>query len=196
MKNLLTIIGIGLGITSWIFFLFLTILVFSPSSLIKAIDQHLLAGHSIEFSKVQSSGNPLNRNLIFKNFYVLHNDRVLVQAKELELGLSLKPQNLFKFLDINRIYIRDGYFNNSDIRISDQSLGSIINLSDEISLSFKNFKYQRDDSIFEINGELFGSLSRLISGQLSFLHNNQLSTIAVNSFEGSSQASLLEFVKR
>jgi hypothetical protein len=190
MKNLLTIIGIGLGITSWIFFLFLTILVFSPSSLIKAIDQHLLAGHSIEFSKVQSSGNPLNRNLIFKNFYVLHNDRVLVQAKELELGLSLKPQNLFKFLDINRIYIRDGYFNNSDIRISDQSLGSIINLSDEISLSFKNFKYQRDDSIFEINGELFGSLSRLISGQLSFLHNNQLSTIAVNSFEGSYRFSL------
>ena len=54
----------------------------------------------------------------------------------------------------------------------------------------KILKYQKDDSIFEINGDLFGELPRSISGQISFLHNNQLSTIAVNSVEGSYRFSL------
>ena len=39
----------------------------------------------------QVSGNALNRNLIFNNLYIMHNDKKLIQAKELELGFSLKP---------------------------------------------------------------------------------------------------------
>jgi hypothetical protein len=190
MKKLLSISSICLGIISWIFFFFLTILAFSPWSIIEVIDRHILTTHSIEFSKLQSSGNALNRNLIFSNIYILHNDRVLIQAKKLELGLSLKPQNLFNFFKINKIVIKDGYLDNSKIQNSNSSPSSIVNFSDEILLSFEKFIYQRDDSIFEINGNLFGDFSRSISGQLSFLHNNQLSTIAVNSFEGSYRFSL------
>ena len=190
MKKLFSISVICLGITSWIFFLFLIISACSPWSLIKSIDKYILTNHSIDFSELQSSGNALNRDLIFNNLYIMHNDRVLIQAAELELGLSLKPQNLFKFINLTRIIIKDGYFDNSNIQISSSFPNYMVNISDEISLSFENFKYQRDDSIFEINGELFGGLSRSISGQLSFLHNNQLSTIAVNSFEGSYRFSL------
>ena len=190
MKIFLSIFTICLGIISWIFFLFLLILAFSPWSIIKSIDQYLLTTHSIEFSELQSAGNALNRNLIFNNLYIMHNDRLLIQAKELEVGFSLKPQNLFNFFNINRIIINDGYFDNSYIRTSDSSLSSIFNFGKEISLSFKNFKYQREDSMFEINGALFGDLSKSISGQLSFLHNDQLSTIAVNGVEGSYRFSL------
>ena len=190
MKKLLSISSICLGIISWIFFFFLTILAFSPWSIIEVIDRHILTTHSIEFSKLQSSGNALNRNLIFSNIYILHNDRVLIQAKKLELGLSLKPQNLFNFFKINKIVIKDGYLDNSKIQNSNSSPSSIVNFSDEILLSFEKFIYQRDDSIFEINGNLFGDFSRSISGQLSFLHNNKLSTIAVDGFENSYRFSL------
>ena len=100
MKKLLSVSAICLSIASWIFFLFLTILVFSPLSLIQSIDRHVLTTHSIEFSTLQNSGNALHRNLIFNNFQIMRNDKVLIQAKELELGLSLKPQNLFNFLHI------------------------------------------------------------------------------------------------
>ena len=190
MKKFLSIFSICLGIISWIFFIFLIILAFSPWSIIKSIDRYVLTTHSIEFSKLQSSGNALNRNLIFNNLYIMHNDKKLIQAKELELGLSLKPQNLFNFFNINRIIINDGYFDNSYIQTSNSSLSSIVNFGKEISLSFKNFKYQREDSMFEINGTLFGDLSKSISGQLSFLYNDQLSTIAVNGVEGSYRFSL------
>ncbi len=190
MKKLLSISAICLSIPSWAFFLFLTFLAFAPWNLIKSIDQYVLTNYSIEFSELQSYGNALNRNLIFNNLYIIHNDRMLIQAAEFELGLSFKPLNLFNFLNINRILIKDGFFDNSNMRISNSSLSSLTNLSDEISLSFKNFKYQKDDSIFEINGDLFGELPRSISGQISFLHNNQLSTIAVNSVEGSYRFSL------
>tara|TARA_Y100000996_G_scaffold293293_1_gene231915 strand:- start:10068 stop:13508 length:3441 start_codon:yes stop_codon:yes gene_type:complete len=190
MKKLLSISAICLSILSWIFFLFLTILTFSPQSLIKSIDDFALPTYSIEFSSIQSSGNALNRNLKFKNLSIMHNERALVLAKELELGLYFKPYNLFQFLNINNIVIKDGYFDHSNIRTSNSSHGSIANFSEEILLSFKNFKYQRDDSIFELNGDLFGDLSRSFSGQLSFLHNNQLSTIAVDAFGDSYRFSL------
>ena len=190
MKKFLSIFAICLGIISWIFFLFLLILAFSPLSLIKSIDQYLLTTHSIEFSELQSAGNALNRNLIFSNLYIMHNDRVLIQAKELEVGFSLKPRNLFNFFNIYRIIIKDGYFDGSNIRTNYSSPSSIVNFGTEISLSFENFKYQIEDSMFEINGTLFGDLSKSISGQLSFLHNDQLSTIAVNGVEGSYRFSL------
>ena len=190
MKKLLSISAICLGILSWIFFLFLTILAFSPRSLIKSIDDFALPTYSIEFSSIQSSGNALNRNLKFKNLHIMHNERALILVKELELGLYFKPYNFFQFLNINNIVIKDGYFDHSNLQTSNSSHGSIANFSEEILLSFKNFKYQRDDSIFEINGDLLRDASRSFSGQLSFLHNNQLSTIAVDAFGDSYRFSL------
>jgi hypothetical protein len=109
-ENIFEISSISLSITSWIFFLFLIILVFSPGSLIKSIDQYVLTTHSIEFSNLKSSGNILNRNLKFKNLSIKQNERVLILAEELELGFSLKPQSPFSFLNINRIDVKDGYF--------------------------------------------------------------------------------------
>ena len=190
MKTFLKISSISLSITSWIFFLFLIILVFSPGSLIKSIDQYVLTTHSIEFSNLKSSGNILNRNLKFKNLSIKQNERVLILAEELELGFSLKPQSPFSFLSINRIDVKDGHFDQFKIDPKNSSPSSIVNFSDEISLAFKNFKYTKDESIFEINGEIFGNLSKSISGQLSLLHDRKLSTIAVNGFEDSYRFSL------
>ena len=190
MKKLFSIFAICLGILSWIFFLLLAILAFSPWNLIKNIDRYILPAYSIDFSKLESSGNALNRNLKFYDLYIMHNDSLLIEAKELDLGLSFKPQKMFCFFNINNITIKDGYFDYSNTRSSNSSTSSIINFSDEILLSFENFKYQRNDSLFEINGNLFGDLSRSFYGQLSFLHNNKLSTIAVNALDDSYRFSL------
>ena len=190
MKKLFSIFVICLGILSWTFFLLLTVLAFSPLSLIKVIDNYVFPAYSIDFSELESSGNALNRNLNFNNLHITHNDRVLIQAKELDLGLSLKPHKLFYFININNITIKDGYFDFSNLRSSNSYPNSIINFSDEILLSFENLKYQRNDSIFEINGNLFGDLFRSFNGQLSFFHNDQLSTIALSSFEDSYRFSL------
>ena len=103
MKKLFSIFAICLGILSWIFFLLLAILAFSPWNLIKNIDRYVLPAYSIDFSKLESSGNALNRNLKFYDFHIMHNDSLLIEAKELDLGLSFKPQKLFYFFDINNI---------------------------------------------------------------------------------------------
>ena len=190
MRKLSHISVICLGILSWIFFLFLTILIFSPWNLIKSIDRYFLPSYSIEFSTLNSSGNALNRNLKFFNLNIMQNERTLIKAKELEIGLSFKPQNPFSFLNINNIMIKDGYLDHSNIRTTNSLSSSIVNFSNEISLSFENFKYERDDSMFRINGGLSGDLTKSFFGQLSFLHDNQLSTIAVNAFEDSYRLSL------
>ena len=190
MKKLFSIFAICLGVLSWIFFLFLAILAFSPLSLIRSIDHYVLPAYSIDFSKLESSGNALNRNLKFNNLYITFNDMVLIQAKELDLGLSIKPQKLFNFLKINNITIKDAYFDHSNLLSRNSSSNPIINFGNEVLLSFKNLKYQRDDLIFEINGDLFGNFSRSLRGQLSFLHDNKLSTIALNTFNDSYRFSL------
>ena len=97
MKKLFSIFAICLGILSWIFFLLLAILAFSPWNLIKNIDRYVLPAYSIDFSKLESSGNALNRNLKFYDLYIMHNDSLLIEAKELDLGLSFKPQKVCYF---------------------------------------------------------------------------------------------------
>ena len=190
MKTLLRIASISLSIISWIFFLFLIILLVSPGSLIKSIDQYVLTTHSIEFSDLKSSGNILNRNLKFKNLSIKQNERVVILAEELEVGFSLKPQSPFSFLDINRIDVKNGYFDQFKIDSKNSPLSFMVNFSNEISLALQNFKYKKDESVFEINGEILGNLSKSISGQISLLHDRKLSTIAVNSVEDSYRFSL------
>jgi hypothetical protein len=124
------------------------------------------------------------------NLSIKQNERVLILAEEFEIGFSLKPQSPFSFLNINRIHVKDGYFDQLKIDSKNSSPISMVSFSREISLAFKNFKYKKDESIFEINGEIFGNLSKSISGQVSLLHDRKLSTIAVNSAEDSYRFSL------
>ena len=190
MKKLFFLSFISGSILSWIFFLFLTIFAFSPWALIKTIDHYFLPSYSIEFSELESTGNALNRNLKFFNFNIFYNEKILIHSKELELGLSFKPQKFSYFLNINNIAIRNGYFDHSNIQNINSSPSFLINFDEQIALSFKDFEYRRDDSILEINGNLFGELSRSYSGQLSFLHDDQLSTIAVDVVEESYRFSI------
>ena len=190
MKKLFFLSVISGGILSWLFFLFLTVFTFSPWVLIKTIDDYFLPSYSIDFSELESTGSALNRNLKFFNLNIFHNDKTLIKIKELDMGLSLKPQKFFYFLNINNIAIRDGYFDHSNIQSANSSPSFFLNFDEQISLSFKDFEYRRDDSILEINGDLFGELSRSFSGQLSFLHDNQLSTIAVDIAEESYRFSI------
>ena len=190
MKKLFFLSVISGGILSWLFFLFLTVFTFSPWALIKTIDDYFLPSYSIDFSELESTGSALNRNLKFFNLNIFHNDKTLIKIKELDIGLSLKPQKFFYFLNINNIAIRDGYFDHSNIQSANSSPSFFLNFDEQISLSFKDFEYRRDDSILEINGDLFGELSRSFSGQLSFLHDNQLSTIAVDIAEESYRFSI------
>ena len=190
MKKLFFFSVISGGILSWLFFLFLAVFTFSPWVLIKTIDDYFLPSYSIDFSELESTGKVLNRNLKFFNLNIFHNDKTLIKIKELDIGLSLKPQKFFYFLNINNIAIRDGYFDYSNIQSANSSPRFLLNFDEQISLSFKDFEYRRDDSILEINGDLFGELSRSFSGQLSFLHDNQLSTIAVDIAEESYRFSI------
>jgi hypothetical protein len=190
MKKLFFLSVISGGILSWLFFLFLAVFTFSPWVLIKTIDDYFLPSYSIDFSELESTGKVLNRNLKFFNLNIFHNDKTLIKIKELDIGLSLKPQKFFYFLNINNIVIRDGYFDYSNIQNANSSPSFLLNFDEQISLSFKDFEYRRDDSILEINGDLFGELSKSFSGQLSFLHDNQLSTIAVDIVEESYRFSI------
>ena len=190
MKKLFFLSTITVGILSWIFFLFLSIFAFSPSSLIKTIDHYFLPSYSIDFSKLESTGNALNRNLKFFNLNIIHNQKTLIQSTELDIGLSFKPQKFFSFLNINNIAIRDGYFDHSNIQSADSSSSSFLNFDEQISLSFKDFEYRKDDSILEINGDLSGELLKSFSGQLSFLHDNKFSTIAVDTVDESYRFSI------
>ena len=190
MKKLFFLSVISGSILSWLFFLFLAVFTFSPWALIKTIDDYFLPSYSIDFSELESTGNALNRNLKFFNLNIFHNDKTLIKIKELDIGLSLKPQKFFYFLNINNIAARDGYFDHSNMQSTNSSSAFLLNFDEQISLSFKDFEYRRDDSILEINGDLFGELSGAFSGQLSFLHDNQLSTIAVDVTEESYRFSI------
>ena len=190
MKRLFFISTIGVGILSWIFFLSLFLLTLFPASVIKAIDQYALTSHSIDFSELQNTGNALNQNFKFFDIHIMSNDRSILKIKELVLATSLKPQLFFQPISISSITIKDGYFLHSEISTSNPFQNFFVDLNDEFLLSFKNFKYQRNDSIIEINGDLFGKLSSSLSGQLSFLHDNNLSTVAVDVVEDSHRFSL------
>ena len=116
--------------------------------------------------------------------------KILLQTKELELRLSFKLQKYFNFLNINNIAIRNGYFDHSNIQNSNSSSRFLKNFDEKITLSFEDFEFRRDDSVLEINGNLYGELPRSFSGQLSFLHDDQLSTIAVDAVEESYRFSI------
>ena len=189
MKRILLNFAVAAGILSWIVLLFLFLLLLFPNSVVKTIDQYAIPSYSIEFSKLQNSGNVLNQNLQFFDFHIMKNDKSVLKLKELFLGFSFKPQYIFQPIRINAIAIEEGYLIQSDFMNSNSSQ-LFVSLNETFLISFKNFKFQKNDSIFEINGDLFGSLSSSISGQLSFLHDNQLSTIALDSFDDSYRISL------
>jgi len=190
MKKLFFFSIIGVGILSWIFFLSLFLLTLFPASVIKAIDQYALPSYTIDFSELQNTGNILNQNLKFFDIHIMSNDRSILKIEELAAAISLKPYLFFQPISINSITIKDGYFLHSDLSTATSSQNFFDYFNNEVLLSFKNFKYQTSDSIIEINGELFGKLSSSLSGQLSFLHDNNLSTLAVDVFEDSYRFSL------
>jgi len=181
---------IGISILSWIFFLTLSFITFFPSTFIKTIDHFILSSYLIEFSKLENSGNALNQNLKFFDLQIIHNEKSILKAKKLELGLTFQPQIFFKPLTISNLLIKDGYFNHIDSSSIHASQNFLIDFSNEVSFSFQNFIYARNDSLIEINGDLYGDLSKSLSGQLSFLHGGNLSTIAINTFENSYRFSL------
>ena len=92
MKKLFFLSVIAGSILSWIFFIFLTIFAFSPWGLIKTIDRYFLPSYSIEFSELESTGNALKRDVEFGNCDMFYDEKVLLQTKEVELGLSFKPK--------------------------------------------------------------------------------------------------------
>ena len=139
-----------------------------------------MTSYKIDFSDLDNSGNILNQNFKFLDFHIMHNDRSVLQLKELELGISLKPQNFFRPIRIRTVNIKNGYYHQSDFSSSNSSFTNFLDLASNLSLSFKNFEYIRDDSTIIINGDLFGKFPDSLNGQLSFLHDDNVSTIAVN----------------
>lgn len=185
MKRLFFLSVVSVSILSWIFFLFLTIFTLSPSGLIKAIDQFFIPSVSIEFSELQSTGNALNKNLKFFNLNIIHNENSIIQVKELELGLSIQPQDIFGILNINSIALKGGHLNHPNVNNTNSFSRFFLNFNEEISLSFNNFEYRNNESTLEINGSIFGKLSGSFSGQLNFFDGSQLSTIALGLVEES-----------
>ena len=88
MKKILFNFAVAAGILSWIVLLFLFLLLLFPNSVVKTIDQYAIPSYSIEFSKLQNSGNVLNQNLQFFDFHIMKNDKSVLKLKELFLGFS------------------------------------------------------------------------------------------------------------
>ena len=114
----------------------------------------------------------------------------MLKLRELEIGILLKPQNFFRPLSITTVTIQDGYYNYSDFSASNSSFAKFIDFNKNSSLSFKNFEFKRDNSTVIINGNLFGKFQGSLNGQLSFLHDNNLSTFAINLSESTYRFSI------
>ena len=170
----------SLGILSWIFFLCLSFFLFFPASSIKFINQYAVTSYTIDFSEVDNSGNILNQDFKFSNLHIKHNGKSVLKLRELRIGITFIPQSFFQPINIRIINIKDGYYYHSDYFESNKSLNSFIGFSNNSSFSFQNFKYKRANSIIQIDGDLFRKFSGSLNGQLSFLHDNNLSTFAVN----------------
>ena len=183
MKKLIFNSVLVVSLISWVFLITLTFISLAPSTFIKTIDHYFLSSYSIEFSKLRNSGNALNPNLQFSDFQIKHNEESLLKAKELDLGLTFKP------LSITSVLIKDGYFNHLDSSAA-AFQNNLLNFNNDISLSFHNFIYTRDNSTIAINGYLNGKLSGSLSSQLSFLHGDNFSSIALDIFENSYRFSL------
>ena len=191
MKRIFQFTAFSIVALSWIFFLCVSLLFLFPVSSIKIVNQYAINSYTIDFSDLDNSGNILNRNFKFSNFHVMQNDRSVLKLKELELGISIKPQNFFQPFKIRTINIKDGYYNNqSDFSKFNSSFANFVDLSNNLSLSFQNFEYKKGDSNIIINGNLFRKFQGSLNGQLSFLHDNNLSTFAINLSEISNQFSI------
>ena len=190
MKGIFIFITFSIGILSWIFLFWLSLLLFFPASSIKIINQYAITSYTIDFSNLDNSGNILNQNLKFFDLHIKHKNRSLIQLKELELGISFISQNLFRPINIRTINIKDGYYNHSNFSVSNSSFVNFVNFNDHSSFSFQNLVYKRDDSTITINGDLFGKFPNSFNGQLSFLHGDNLSTFAINLSESSYRFSI------
>ncbi len=190
MKRIFFFTTLGLFILSWIIFLCLSLLLFFPSSSIKTINKYAVHSYTIDFSDLDNSGNILNQNLKFFNLHIKHDERLVLKVEELVLGISFKPQNFFQPVIVRAINIKDGYYDHSDSSESNSSFANFVNFNNNSSLSFNNFEYKKDDSTIIINGDLFGKFPSTFNGQLTFLHDNNLSTLAVNLSESSYRFSI------
>ena len=94
---------------------------------------------------------------------------------------------MFRFFNINNITIKDGYFDYSNTRSSNSSV-LYVNLAMKFYCHLKILN-TKEMIHFEINGIFWGFIKSFY-GQLSFLHNNKLSTIAVNALDDSYRFSL------
>ena len=194
MKKIFYFTTFSIGVLSWIFFLCLSFFLFFPISSIKIVNQYAISSYIIDFSDLDNSGNVLNQNLKFSDLHVIQNERSVLQLKELELGISFKPQNFFQPISIRTINIKDGYYHQPDFSSFNSPFTNFLDFASNLSLSFQNFEYKRDDSTIIINGDLFGKfpgqLTGPLNGQLSFLHGENLSTFAVNLSEISNRFSI------
>ena len=180
MKRIFYFLTLSSAALSWVYFLCLSFLLLFPASSIKILDKYAISSYIINFSELNKSGDILNQNFKFSNFHIMHNERSVLQLNELELGISFKPQNLFQPIRIRTLNIKDGYYNQSDFSTSNSSFVNFVDLSNDLSLSFQDFEYIKDDSTIIINGDLTGKFPSSLNGQLSFLHDENLSTFAVN----------------
>ena len=180
MKRIFFFITVSIGILSWISFVCVSFFLLFPATSIKLINQYAITSYSIDFSDLDNSGNILNQDLKFFNLHIKHNDRSVLQLSELGIGITFAPQNFFQPVIIRNINIKDGYYNYIDSNEPNASFNSFVGFSNNTSFSFQNFEYKRDESIIVINGDLFGKLPDLINGRISFLHDDNLSTFAVN----------------
>ena len=180
MKKIFFFTTASLSILSWIFFLFISFFLLFPAGSIKVINQYAITSYEINFSDLENSGNILNQNFKFYNLHIKHNDKSLLKVREMGLGILLRPQNFFQPLSITTLSIQDGYYNHSYFSKSNSSFSNFIDFNKNSSLSFKNFEFRRNNSSVKINGDLFGEFPSSLNGQLSFLHDNNLSTFAVN----------------
>ena len=180
MKRIFFITAFGMSILSCIFLSSLFCLLLFPVSSIKIMNQYAVTSYTIDFYNIENSGNIFHQNLKFFDVHVRQNDRSILQLKELGLGISFKPQNFFKPFNIRTINIKDGYYNHTDFSSSNSFFANFMNFNESSSLTFKNFKYKKYDSAIIINGDLFGKFPKSLNGQLSFLHDDNLSTLAFN----------------
>jgi hypothetical protein len=179
MKRLALKFIFGICFLSWPFLISLSYVYLFPKTAVEIVDHYFLPSHSIEYKDLANSGNILNPRFQFSDLYVAENQEALVKASRLTIGINLSPSIFFKKVIVSNLLISDGILNYK-ISKPDKVSNTKLILSNNVEFLFTNFQLANDDSSITINGSINGSKSESLSAQLSFMHENNLSTIAVN----------------
>jgi hypothetical protein len=169
---------LGICFISWLIIIPISAIYFFPDKTLKLFNSS--SHYEFEYSQLTNDGTLLNPILTFKNINVFHDGKEIFSADQSKIGILISRQIFLRRFEINKVLIEHGSFVGNHISQNTRSSLALFP-SRAIEISLKNFSYINQDSSTIINGQINGLSIGSANGQLSFSHNNKVSTFSVGS---------------